>query len=236
MIPWVELASATAPGGGELKLMRRGSEFSITIDGSELMNSRRGGSESALGEIGCEQLAHAAAPRVLIGGLGMGFTLRAALGVLGPAASITVAELVPEIIDWAGGPLADVFQTSLHDPRVTVLQADVAAVINAARGEYDAILLDVDNGPDGLVALENDALYREGGLRSALRALTPAGVLAVWAASQNLGFKRRLTSAGFTVQEHARRSGASRRGARHLIWVAARTRPADGTRPAEVRN
>ncbi len=220
MIRWVELAAATAPDGAELKLMQRGSEFSITVEGAELMNSRRGGSEIALGEIACRQLKDAAAPHVLIGGLGMGFTLRAVLPALGPEARITVAELVPEVIEWARGALAGVFLRSLEDERVRLVRADVAAQIAAARAEYDAILLDVDNGPGGLVQSSNDGLYDQEGLRAVLCALKPGGVLAVWSASPDASFSRRLRTAGFAVQEHVARSGRSRRGARHLIWIA----------------
>ena len=224
MIRWVELGVTAAPGGAELKLMRRGDEFSITVGGGELMNSRRGGSETALGEIACAQIRGAAAPRVLIGGLGMGFTLRAALQALGPDAEVTVAEIVPEVVGWARGPLAPVFGASLDDPRTRVVEADVGALIGAARAAYDAIVLDVDNGPDGLVRAANDGLYDAGGLRSALRALKPGGVLAVWSASPDAAFGRRLTQAGFTVEEHVVRSG----GARHRVWTAT---AAHGQRP-----
>ena len=227
MIRWVQRGVALAPGGAELKLMQRGSEFSITVGGAELMNSRRGGSEVALGEIACAQLRDVATPHVLIGGLGMGFTMRAALDALGPRARITVAELVPEIVAWARDALAGVFLASLDDPRVQVVEGDVAALIAASRAVYDAILLDVDNGPDGLVRSANDRLYDEGGLQAVLRALKPAGVLAVWSASHDSAFRRRLTDAGFSVQEHTARSGGAGRGARHLIWIA----KAPGRRP-----
>ncbi len=220
MIPWVLLAAAVAPGGAELTLRRRGSEFSIMVGSDELMNSRRGGSEVALGEIACQGLRGAPTPHVLIGGLGMGFTLRAALDALGPHATITVAELVPEVLAWACGPLADVFGATLADPRVHLVQGDVAALIASARAAYDAIVLDVDNGPDGLVQAANGGLYDEGGLGAALRALKPSGVLAVWSASQDAAFSHRLTAAGFKVREHTARSGRPSRGARHLIWTA----------------
>ena len=212
MIRWIELATATAPGGETLKLMQRGSEFTITVGGNELMNSRRGGSETALGEIGCAKLKHAAAAHVLIGGLGMGFTLRAALDAVAPEARITVSELVPEVIDWARTAVAHVFMKSLDDPRVTLVKGDVKGLIETARADYDAILLDVDNGADGLVWSSNDDLYSEAGLRAVKQALKPEGVLAVWSASQNSAFRRRLTHSGFTVSEHAKGSGPSKHG------------------------
>lgn len=220
MIRWVQLASARAPDGADLRLMRRGAEFSIMVGTEELMNSRRGGSETALGELACRGLHAAAAPRVLIGGLGMGFTLRAVLAAVRPEAAVTVAELVPEVVAWARGPLADVFDGSLDDPRVTLVEGDVAASIRAAGAAYDAVILDVDNGPDGLVRSENDGLYGASGLQAARRALRPGGVLAVWSADRDAAFTRRLAAAGFSHQEHTARSGGSGGGARHRIWIA----------------
>lgn len=220
MIRWTQLASAAAPGGEELRLMQRGSEFSIMVGPNELMNSRRGGSETALGLAACRSLRGRAAPHLLIGGLGMGFTLRAALSELGPQARITVAELVPEVVSWARGALAGVFDASLEDRRVCIFEGDVGALIGCGRSTYDAVLLDVDNGPEGLVRSANDRLYDQGGLVAARRALKPGGVLAVWSASHNAPFKRRLAKAGFDVSEVPARSAGSRTGARHLIWIA----------------
>ena len=221
MIRWTKLAAAQAPGGGELRLMQRGAEFSIMIGGEELMNSRRGGSETALGALTCERLRERTAPHLLIGGLGLGFTLRAALGELGPQARITVAELVPEVVDWARGPLSEVFQGSLDDPRVHIALADVAALIEAAGSTYDAILLDVDNGPAGLVSAGNDGLYGQAGLSRAHRALRPGGVLAVWSAGPDAAFVRRMQATEFAVEDLTVRS-AGRSGARHVIWIARR--------------
>ena len=183
------------------------------------MNSRRGGSETALGEFGCAPLRDLRAPHVLIGGLGMGFTLRAALTALGPSATVTVVELVPDVVEWARGPLAEIFGNALNDPRVHIVVGDVRASIDAVSGGYDAILLDVDNGPDGLVQASNDALYGTRGLAAARRALGPDGVLALWSAGLDASFSRRLTQVGFEVREHTGRSGPSG-GARHLIWIA----------------
>jgi spermidine synthase len=220
MIPWIHLDSAKIPGGGELRLMQRGAEFSIMSGAIELMNSRLSGSEKALATLTCPRLRDVAGARVLIGGLGMGFTLRAALGELGADAGVVVAELVPAVVAWARGPMAHIFEGRLDDPRVAIREADVAEVIGEAKGAYDAILLDVDNGPGGLNRDANDGLYSAGGLNAARRALKPGGVLAVWSAGPDQGFTRRLRQARFAVDEVQVRAGGGRKGARHVIWVA----------------
>lgn len=190
------------------------------LGATELMNSRLSGSEEALATLVCENLAGLPRPHVLIGGLGMGFTLRAALAHLGQGAEVTVAELVPAVIAWARGPLAHIFAESLDDPRVRVAEADVADLIGAAPGRYDAILLDVDNGPDGLSRSTNDRLYDRGGLAKAKAALRPGGALAIWSSAPSPAFTRRLRSAGFGVSEIPVRARGDR-GARHTIWIAA---------------
>ncbi|MEM6440686.1 MAG: spermidine synthase [Pseudomonadota bacterium] len=221
MQPWTRLAEAAAPDGDVLRLLRRGDEFSIRIaGGNELMNSRLGGSEEALATLALDRLAGRPALRVLIGGLGMGFTLRAALARGGPDLRVETAEIVPELIAWARGPMAPVFQGALDDPRADVLPCDVAALIDAATGAYDAILLDVDNGPDGLTRPANGALYAPEGLASARRALRPGGVLAVWSAAPDRAFEARLRAAGFAVETHAVRARkGAKRGPRHTIWL-----------------
>lgn len=221
MIPWVQLESAPLPEGGELRLKQRGAEFSIMLGTNELMNSRLSGSEEALASLTCERIGGGVAPKMLIGGLGMGFTLRAALAALGPDAKITVAELVPAVVAWARGPMAAVFGTCLDDPRVDVREADVGLLIRADKAAYDAILLDVDNGPEGLTRKENDALYDPRGLSQAHAALKPGGVLAVWSSAPDAGFTRRLTRTGFAVEEMKIRANG-KRGARHTIWLATR--------------
>ncbi|WP_033966148.1 spermidine synthase, partial [Sphingomonas sp. Ant H11] len=173
MVPRERIDSARIPGGDEMTLYRRGDDFMIVVDRNELMSTRMNGSEEALGTMACARIAGVAAPRVLIGGYGMGFTLRAVLGVVGPKAEVTVAELVPEILAWARGPMAAVAKGCLDDPRVRVVEADVAEAIAVAPGGYDAILLDVDNGPDGLVRAENNRLYAPRGLAVARAALRP---------------------------------------------------------------
>lgn len=223
MIRWSHLATAKAPGGvDELKLMQRGTEFSIMLGTNELMNSRLSGSEEALAVLAHERLEKITAPRILIGGLGMGFTLRAALSAFADDARVCVAELVPEIVEWARGPLAAVFGTCLDDPRVTLHVGDVAALIKSEKTAYDAILLDVDNGPDGLTRQENDGLYSTRGLAIAHAALRPGGVLAVWSSGPDAAFTQRLKRAGFAVDEVTVRANGKRGGARHVIWFATR--------------
>jgi spermidine synthase len=222
MLPWVQLEAAKIPGGSqELRLKRRGSEFSIMLGTNELMNSRVSGSEEALARLACERIGGRPAISMLIGGLGMGFTLRAALSALPAGARVTVAEIVPELVEWARGPMAEIFVGCLDDPRTTIHIGDVGAVISTAREKFDAILLDVDNGPDGLWRPDNDALYSAGGLAAARRALKPGGMLAVWSSAPDNAFTARLKRAGFAVEEKAARAHA-RRGARHVIWLASR--------------
>ena len=224
MIPWVQLDSAKTPDGGqELRLKQRGTEFSIMLGTNELMNSRLSGSEEALAKLSCDRIAGHSRPKILIGGLGMGFTLRAALAELGADAGITVAELVPAVIAWARGPLAALFAGCLDDPRVSVREADVGHVITSDKAAWDAILLDVDNGPEGIVYKSNDALYGAAGLGAARAALKPGGVLAVWSQGPDSGFTRRLKQAGFAVDEVKTRANG-KRGARHVIWIATNPR------------
>jgi spermidine synthase len=221
MIPWTLIDKADIPGGKEsLRLLQRGSEYSIRLDQNELMNSRLSGSEEALAELACARVAYRERARLLIGGLGMGFTLRAALAVSKPNTEITVVELMPAVIAWARGPMADIFAGSLDDKRVQIQQADVIGVIRAAKSSYDAILLDVDNGPEGLMRAENDKLYNSSGLNAANAALRPGGVLAVWSAEASESFTPRLRKSGFSVEEVAARARGKRGGARHRIWLA----------------
>ena len=221
MIPWKHIDTARVPGSDiELRLMQRGVEFSMKLGQNELMSSRLSGSEEALATLACRRLEAVKAPHLLIGGLGMGFTLRAALAVLGPKARITVAELVPAVIAWARGPMAEIFGDSLDDPRAKILSADVIEVIASKPSAFDAILLDVDNGPEGLIRKANDALYDAKGLKAIHRALKPGGVLAVWSSGPHPAFSKRLRDAGFEVNEVAVRATTKRSGARHLIWFA----------------
>jgi len=220
MIPRELIGTAKVPGGDDLRLFRRGDDFMIVLDRNELMNSRMSGSEEALATMTCDRLKGRPAPHLLVGGYGMGFTLRAALAVLGPAAQVTVAELVSEIIAWAREPMAALTAGCLDDRRVTLVERDVAAVIGEGAGRYDAILLDVDNGPDGLVRDANDQLYSARGLAAARLALAPGGILAVWSAAPDTAFTRRLKVAGFAVEEVGVRARSNGKGATHTIWFA----------------
>lgn len=223
MIPWVHLDTATVPGGdGELRLMRRGNEFSIMAGRIALMNSRQSSSETALAELVCDHLRERQNCRVLIGGYGMGFTLRAALAGLGADARVLVAELVPAIMEWARGPMAELTADCLNDRRVSVHEVDVGGLIASGRASFDAILLDVDNGPDGFSRSVNDRLYDLQGLEAARKALRPKGILAVWSAAPDREFASRLGRAGFAVEETKVRANKGR-GGRHVIWAATNT-------------
>lgn len=224
MIPWEKLDTARIPGtDDELRLMRRGKEFSIKLGSNELMNSRLSGSEEALATLAAKRIDKLAKPVVLIGGLGMGFTLRAALATFGSKAQIVVAELVPAVVAWARGPMAEIFGDSLNDPRVAIREADVAEIIRSHQSRFDAILLDVDNGPEGLTRKDNDALYSAAGLNIARTALRPSGVLAVWSSGPNAAFAKRLRSADFEVNEINIRATGKGRGVRHVIWMATKS-------------
>ena len=235
MIPRELLGTAQIPGGGELRLFRHNRDFMILLDRNELMSSRMAGSEEALAVMSCARVSAAVKPHLLIGGYGMGFTLRAALAALPAGAVVTVAELVPEILAWARGPMQELSAGCLGDPRVRLVHGDVAEKIAASRGAFDAILLDVDNGPDGLVRDANNRLYCEQGLRAAKAALRPGGVLAIWSAAKDDAFARRLKRAGFAVEEvavRARENGAGvGKGAKHIIWFASPAPANPITRP-----
>jgi len=214
MIPWLQIDTARVPGADvELRLMRRGEEFSMMLGQNELMSSRLSGSEEALATLTCKKIEAVKRPHLLVGGLGMGFTLRAALAVLGREARITVAELVPAVIAWANGPMAELFGESLTDPRASIREADVVDVIKTSPSAFDAILLDVDNGPEALIRKANDALYDLNGLRAIRGALRPGGILAVWSSGPNIAFTKRLRAADFDVNEVGVRATTKRSGA-----------------------
>jgi spermidine synthase len=223
VIPWRLLDSTQVPGENkDLRLYQRGREFSIRVDGSELMNSRIHGSEDMMAELACARIASLPRPRVLIGGLGMGFTLAAALVRLGAESRVVVAELVPAVVAWNRGPLAALAGRPLDDPRVTVREVDVAQIIQVGHQAYDAILLDVDNGPRGLTRTSNDRLYTRTGLDAAFAALRPAGVFALWSAGPNRAFTHLLRKAGFEVVEKRVRARGPHGGGYHTIWIAGR--------------
>lgn len=222
MTPRTLIGTAQVPGGAELRLFQRGRDFMIVLDRNELMSTRMSGSEEALATMTIDRLAGRPAPHLLIGGYGMGFTLRAALARLGPDARASVVEIVPEIIDWARGPMAEFAAGCLDDGRVTLIEDDVADVIARGAGRYDAILLDVDNGPDGLSRDANDRLYSMRGLDKARAALKPGGVLAIWSAAPDKAFARRLADAGFAVEEVGVRARSNGKGPQHVIWFGTR--------------
>lgn len=224
MLPWKHLDNAQIPdGGGEIRLIQRGAEFSIMLGSIVLMNSRLRGSEEAMAQIACESFARLRAPHILIGGLGMGFTLRAALALLNAQAQVTVAELVPAVVKWARGPMAEIFAGCLEDARVKIHEGDVAALIRGSKSAYDAILLDVDNGPDGLTHAANDRLYSAAGLAAARTALRPGGTLAVWSSGPDEKFTARMRRSGLVTGEVRLRANGKGRGARHVIWRGVRT-------------
>lgn len=223
MLPRETLAIARIPGGDTLTLVRHGTDHVVMLGRDELMGTRMRFSEEQLAELTIERLAKPN-PRLLIGGYGMGFTLRAALAALGPQGHVTVAEIVPEILEWAKGPLAALTGDSLRDPRARIELCDVAALIDDAgdgtSAPYDAILLDVDNGPDGIVRTGNERLYTRTGIARARDALAPDGVLAVWSAAPDPKFTRRLKDAGMEVEERFVRARPNNKGPRYTIWFA----------------
>ena len=220
MLPWIHLDTALAPEGGELRLIRRGDEFAIMLGSNPLMNSRLSGSEEALARLACEKISGRKNSAILIGGLGMGFTLRAALKALDSSARVVVAELVPAVVKWARGPMAEIFKGCLDDPRVEIRETDVGILARAGAPSWDAILLDVDNGPEGLTRAGNDGLYDLAGLTLANASLRKGGVLAVWSTGPDRKFTARLGMAGFKVEEVPTRANGRGGGARHMIWVA----------------
>lgn len=231
-IPWVHLETGSVPGESvALRLMQRGDEFSIVVGTAELMNNRERESERALATLACARLRDRPRAKVLIGGLGMGFTLRAALEELGPEARVVVAELVPAVMAWARGPLAHLFAGCLDDPRVELVENDVNRLIQSGPAQYDAILLDVDNGPEGMMRRENDRLYDAWGLKRARYALRPGGILGVWAGRPDRKFKARLRRLGFAADEVRVRANGGTSGPRHVLWIAARGD--EGPGPAE---
>jgi len=223
MKPWNLIDTAPVPGdGGELRLYQRGEEFSIKLAGAgELMSSRVHGSEEALAEQTCARLRAGEMPRLLIGGLGMGFTLAATLRCVGERAQVVVAELIPAVVAWNRGPIGPLAGHPLDDPRVDVREGDVARILKAEPGGYDAILLDVDNGPEGLTRKDNDWLYGMDGLNAAYAALRPGGILAVWSAGPEPAFSQRLRKVGFDVEEVRVRARGTK-GARYILWFARR--------------
>lgn len=215
-----EIGRTMVPDGVELRLIQQGDEFAILLEDTTLMSTLVSASEEALATMTAQRLGVRPASEWLIGGYGMGYTLRAVLAEVGSDAGVTLAEIVPAIIEWARGPMHALTAGCLDDPRVMLVQDDVAMLIEAARDAYDAILLDVDNGPEGITRLDNDHLYSTRGLKAARRALRPGGILAVWSCEPFQGFTIRLRRAGFEVEMTHVRARAGDQGAHHVIWFA----------------
>ena len=224
MIPTVLLDTAPAlDGGKELRLYQHDADFSIKLGNVELMNSRMHGSEEALAQLSCQEILNQPAARVLIGGLGMGFTLRAALDMLPADAKVIVAELIPAVVKWNHGVLSALAGHPLRDERVMIHEGDVRQMMKLGKGEYSAILLDVDNGPKRLFQEDNKRLYSLNGLHAARAALRPRGILAIWSSGPDTNFTQRLYTAGFEVAEVRVNARSGRKaGGHHLIWLARR--------------
>jgi len=220
--PWILIETAQTPGhGAELCLYQRDQEFAIQADNLELMNSRKFASEQALATLACKKLTDPSEARVLIGGLGMGYTLKSALDELGETAEVLVMELVPDVVRWNQGLLAHLAGNPLDDERVTVQVGDVAQMIKRSRGSFSAILLDVDNGPNALTSMDNHWLYSIAGLETAHAALKPNGILGIWSSDRDAGFAKRLSQVGFDVDEVPVRE-LGKKGGHHIVWIAER--------------
>jgi|TARA_B110000503_G_C7087723_1_gene388063 spermidine synthase len=222
MIPWIQLGTAQIPNnGGELKFSQRGDEFSIRLSGirGELMNSRLYNSEKELAELGCAHVKSANNARILVGGLGMGYTLAAALKTVTLNSQVTVAELIPEVVVWNQGPLGNCANNPLQDPRTKVHIGDVRELLNIRQPTFDAILLDVDNGPEGLTQKGNDSIYSLQGLDNVYKTLRPKGMLAIWSAGPDEQFTIRLKKAGFKADSCIVRARPGK-GSRHTIFLA----------------
>jgi spermidine synthase len=219
MKPVERLGEARTPDGSVLTLYRHDGAYLIRANGIELMSTRRHLSEDRLAEVACEPLREAPRARVLIGGLGLGFTLRAALRVLRDDAEVVVAELVPEVIAWNADPRWDISVAAMHDPRVRVVQDDVTAVLRASPGAFDAIMLDTDNGPDGMLISENARLYAARGVASTVAALRPGGRIVYWSVGDDPKFVAVLRRAGLAVEAlHVRAHDTT--GPMHTLYVA----------------
>jgi len=227
MRPWELLGEASAPDGTVLTLTRHTAELVILANGKSLMSSRMHGSEEALATLGCRRARTRPAPCVLVGGLGMGFTLRATLDALPSAATVVVAELVPAVVEWNKGPLGPLAHHPLRDPRVQLEPGDVGRLLRAAAERFDAILLDVDNGPTAFTATTNASLYDNAGVAAARAALRPGGTLAVWSASDHRKFEQRLRFSGFRVEVEHVRGRLRKGGPRHTIVMGHLAEPGD---------
>jgi spermidine synthase len=218
--PFELLAESFLPDGTVIKLTRRGDEYLILAAGAPLMTSRMHRSEDTLATLACQRARCLKTPAILIGGLGMGFTLRATLDLLPAGASIVVAELAPAVVEWNRGPISHLAKHPLNDKRVRVATADVAEILNSSVAQFDAVILDVDNGPAAFTVPANSALYDRHGLAAAHQALKPDGLLAVWAIQSDFKFVKLLRAAQFEPQAHHVRGHTKKRGPRHTVYLA----------------
>ena len=225
MMSWELLAQACTPDGTDMRLIRRGNEYVILLNGRTLMSSRTHGSEEALAMIACRHVRTSERPRVLVGGLGMGFTLRATLDLLPPDAMVRVVELVPAVVEWNRGALGPMAGHPLNDPRVRIEVGDVGFTLRANPGGFDLILLDVDNGPAALTTPANHGLYDNGGVAASYAALRIGGALAVWSAWEDRKFEQRLRFHGFVAQVDRVRARLKKGGARHTIFLGLKQAP-----------
>ena len=238
MKPWEQLGQTCTPDGSDMRLTVRDGEYVILVNGKTLMSSRTHGSEEALATLACRHAETSERPRVLVGGLGMGFTLRATLDLLPPNAIVTVAELVPAVVEWNRGPLASLAGHPLKDRRVRVAVEDVGFTLRANPDRFDAILLDVDNGPAAFSALNNEGLYDNRGVAAAYAALRMGGALAVWSAWEDRKFEQRLRFHGFVAQVDRVRARRNKGGARHTIFLGLKEahRTPSQRRPRKARS
>jgi spermidine synthase len=213
------LGQTLTPDGTVLKLTRRDNEYIILSNGKSLMSSRMHGSEEALATLACRRMRSVEHPCVLIGGLGMGFTLRAMLDLLPPDAMVVVAEMVPAVVEWNRGPLGPLAGHPLEDKRVRIEMVDVAVTLRSGHGKFDAVLLDVDNGPTAFTASDNAWLYDDRGIAAARTALKMDGVLAVWSARDDRKFEKRLRYGKFAVQVERVRGRLKKGGPHHTIFL-----------------
>jgi len=233
MKPWIELGQTDTPDGSDMRLTEHDGAYVILVNGRTLMSSRMHGSEEALATLACQHLEAADQPRVLVGGLGMGFTLRATLDLLPPGALVTVSELVPAVVEWNRGPLGPLANYPLNDKRVRVKVTDVGLTLRANSGRFDAIVMDVDNGPAALTSPKNSGLYDNAGVAAAYTALKTGGRLAVWSAWDDRKFEQRLRFHGFLAQSNRVRARLKKGGSKHTIFVGTKQAGFPGLKQAD---
>ena len=234
MKPIIKLGTTKTPDGGEMILYQHDRDFSIKINRRELMNSRQHESEMELARLGCAHLSRHATPRVLIGGLGMGYTLRQALDVLGPGATVVVSELLSAVVDWNRELLGELNGQALEDKRTQVITGDIYQLLSQSRDKFDAILLDIDNGPSAIVDSGNQRLYTTTGIQTCRRALRKGGCLAIWSGEPSKAFEQILMNCGFHVKRYKLKAykGSSKKSL--FVWVASEDKsilPSEGDQP-----